>query len=225
MDTRGVQSVTHAATEAPEPPLRWAVVAPRSNREQLLKGAMDCLKTKGYARTRARDIAAASGANLASIGYHYGSKEALLDEAVVRICEEWTERMRAAAFSREGATPLERMANSWIAMLNAFEKNRPLLVAFFGAAGQVGFSEDLRQRLAERYRDTRAAVGEMVRASFAEGAEETGADPEVVASYLIAIFDGFALQSLLEPADAPSGEELVGSLGAALTAALQAAQA
>jgi len=53
-----------------------------SSRDQLLEGALLCLQTKGYARTTARDIAAASGANLASIGYHFGSKEGLLNAAV-----------------------------------------------------------------------------------------------------------------------------------------------
>jgi AcrR family transcriptional regulator len=38
----------------------------------------------GYARTTARDIVAASGTNLASIGYHYGSTQALLNAAVVK---------------------------------------------------------------------------------------------------------------------------------------------
>lgn len=47
------------------------------HREDLLEGAKRCLLEKGYARTTARDIGAASGTNLASIGYHYGSKEAL----------------------------------------------------------------------------------------------------------------------------------------------------
>jgi hypothetical protein len=39
-------------------------------------------EVRGYARTTARDLAAESGANLASIGYHFGSKEALLNEAL-----------------------------------------------------------------------------------------------------------------------------------------------
>ena len=60
-------------------------MAQPSHRDQLVKGAIKCLQTKGYARTTARDIATASGANLASIGYHFGSKEALLNEAMIRL--------------------------------------------------------------------------------------------------------------------------------------------
>ena len=63
-------------------------MAQPSNREQLLEGALQCLRTKGYSRTTARDIAGASGANLASIGYHFGSKEALLNAAMIRLLEQ-----------------------------------------------------------------------------------------------------------------------------------------
>src|SRR5256714_10188090 len=72
-------------------------MAQRSHREQLLRGAIECLKEKGYARTTARDIAAAADANLASIGYHFGSKEALLDAAVAAVSDESLPRMGQAA--------------------------------------------------------------------------------------------------------------------------------
>ena len=52
------------------------------HREALLDGARRCLLERGYARTTARDLVAASGTNLASIGYHFGSKEALLNGAM-----------------------------------------------------------------------------------------------------------------------------------------------
>jgi len=51
------------------------------HKEDLLEGAQRCLLAKGFVRTTARDIVAESGTNLASIGYHYGSKDALLVQA------------------------------------------------------------------------------------------------------------------------------------------------
>ncbi|GGY87192.1 TetR/AcrR family transcriptional regulator [Streptomyces poonensis] len=58
------------------------------HREDLLEGAKRCLLEKGFARTTARDIVKASGTNLASIGYHYGSKDALLAQAYVAMVGE-----------------------------------------------------------------------------------------------------------------------------------------
>lgn len=52
------------------------------NREALLTAARACLLERGYAKTSARDIASAAGVSLAAIGYHFGSKENLLAQAV-----------------------------------------------------------------------------------------------------------------------------------------------
>jgi AcrR family transcriptional regulator len=87
---------------------------PRENhRARLLQGAMRCLREKGYAHTTARDIAAVSNSNLGSIGYHFGSKEALLNEAIREGFAEWTAQLGNIAFAEAGATPLERGRASW----------------------------------------------------------------------------------------------------------------
>ena len=107
------------------------------HREELLEGARRCLEEKGYARTTARDLVAASGTNLASIGYHFGSKEALLNEAIGQAFDEWTNRIAEVAFAAPDASPLERMSASWVAMLDAFAEHRPLMVAFVEALAQA----------------------------------------------------------------------------------------
>ena len=66
------------------------------HREDLLEGAIRCLYEKGYARTTARDIVAASGTNLGSIGYHYGSTEALLNAAMIDAIGDWGEEIGRA---------------------------------------------------------------------------------------------------------------------------------
>src|SRR5213080_2701881 len=104
-----------------------------SHRDQLLEGAIKCLRSKGYTRTTARDIARAANASLASIGYHFGSKEALLNEAITRTCDEWTTRLGQAAFAGKNESPLGQMAASWVAMLSSFEELRPVLVGLIEA--------------------------------------------------------------------------------------------
>ena len=80
------------------------------NREALLAGAKRCLIEKGYARTTARDIAAASGVSLAAIGYHFGSKEALMNQAIYEFVGEWGEEVQRALRTEEAqdAKPLKR---------------------------------------------------------------------------------------------------------------------
>src|SRR3954467_2057695 len=106
------------------------------HRDDLLVAARHCLETKGYARTTARDLVAESGTNLASIGYHFGSKEALLNEAIGDAFEERTDQVVAMSLEGRESDPLEAVGASWVEMLNSFERYRPLLVAFVESLAQ-----------------------------------------------------------------------------------------
>jgi hypothetical protein len=110
-----------------------------------------------------------------------------------------------------------------MAMLASFQELRPVLVGFVEAVGESAWSNELREQMAAHYRAVRAAVAEMVSASLGESAAARGADPKVVASFLIAVCDGLVLQWLLDPDATPDGAELVTSLGAALSLALEEA--
>src|SRR5688572_26241533 len=85
------------------------------HREDLLEGAKRCLLEKGFVRTTARDIVKESGTNLASIGYHYGSKDALLAEAYVSIVEGVSDAFEAGEHVSTGTEPgsLERFHAAW----------------------------------------------------------------------------------------------------------------
>jgi AcrR family transcriptional regulator len=191
-----------------------------SNRDALLEGAKRCLREKGYARTTARDLVAASGTNLSSIGYHFGSKEALLAEAFDDVFVEWTEQLNAAALASPAANALERVAASWKAMLDTLPDHQSLMLAYVESIGPSVRSPELKDRLAEHYDRSRSEIAEVVRQSLDAEAIAAGADPEVIASYLIAVADGFMIQFLVDPSRCPTGEQLVSALSAAFAAAL-----
>jgi AcrR family transcriptional regulator len=185
-------------------------------REDLLRGARRCIEEKGYARTTARDIVAASGTNLASIGYHFGSKEALLNEAIGAAFEEWTEHLIEVGVEASTDDPMQRLTASMIAMLDEFGKNRALEQAFVEAIAQAERSPELRAQMAGQYATSREAIAESVRDALGDGIEEAGVDPKAIASYLMAVCDGLVLQSLVDPDAIPTGEELVASLAGAV---------
>jgi AcrR family transcriptional regulator len=189
------------------------------HREALLEGARRCLLEKGYARTTARDLVAASGTNLASIGYHFGSKEALLNGAMQLCFDEYIEQLAQMVFADPSATALQRVRASWVALVSMFEQYRPLMVAFVEALAQAERVPELRAQLAECYERLRATVADMVHASV-DGLPDPTA--RQVASFLIAVYDGLRLQWLLDPQRAPSPDELMAALEIALPAALAA---
>jgi len=187
------------------------------HREALLDGARRCLLERGYARTTARDLVAASGTNLASIGYHFGSKEALLNGAMQQCFDEYIAQITRIVFADPSATPVQRVRASWVALVSTFEQYRPLMVAFVEALAQAERVPELRAQLAESYERLRGTVADMVRSSV-DGLSDATA--RQVASFLIAVYDGLQVQWLLDPERAPTPDALMAALEIALPAAL-----
>jgi AcrR family transcriptional regulator len=190
------------------------------HREQLLAAARRLLETKGYARITARDLVAESGTNLHSIGYHFGSKEGLLNTAIGQISREWHEQLAAVAMAEPDVVPVERARIAWTALLESLPDKRALLLSYVEALAQAERTPDLRAQFAAQYRQGRARIADLVARSLGTG---VAADTDrATASFVIAVCDGLALQSLLDPDDAPTAAELRRGLAAVWTASVSA---
>jgi AcrR family transcriptional regulator len=192
---------------------------PPENREKLLRAALDCLRDRGYARTTARDLAAASGANLASIGYHFGSKEALLNEAIAEGMALWTAEVEREVFAEATASPGERLERAFAVMVDRFDELEPYLMAFVEGFPPALRDDALRAVVAAAYERVRVAGAAM----FARVLHEAGEDVDerrarALSSLVIAICDGLILQWLLDHESTPSSAELLDGLSALLPA-------
>ncbi|WP_160150324.1 TetR/AcrR family transcriptional regulator [Nonomuraea solani] len=181
-------------------------------RDRLLAGAVACLQEKGYARTTARDLVTASGTNLASIGYHFGGKDALLNEAIAAVFEQWTARVEHSMFDSRPATPREMLERAMTALVDVFEDLGPQLVLCVEGYPAALREPVLRQKLAEAYARGRAAGTDMIRRAADQLGVELPMAPEVLVSVLIAISDGLMLQWLLDPAATPDARQVVDTL-------------
>ncbi|WP_327587209.1 TetR family transcriptional regulator C-terminal domain-containing protein [Nonomuraea sp. NBC_00507] len=183
-------------------------------REKLLAGAVACLQEKGYARTTARDLVAASGTNLASIGYHFGGKDALLNEAVAGVFDQWTAYVERSLFGTELSSPREMLERAMAALVDVFEEMRPQLVLCVEGYPAALREPVLREKLAEAYARTRQAGADMIRRAAAQLGVEPPVSPEVLVSVVVAITDGLMLQWLLDPASTPDARQVVDALAA-----------
>lgn len=190
------------------------------HREALVEAARRLILEKGFADTTARDLVSASGTNLGSIGYHFGSREALLNQALEELFDQWTNLLADAAFLDEGASPLERLTASWKATLATLGENRGVIRAFIEALAHAERSPVFRKQMRNRSRRHRRSVAALVEAALGPEAVASGADPVVIAQFIIAVFDGFAVQFRLAPEDIPTGDQLISALSAALVAVL-----
>src|SRR5947209_11755362 len=193
-------------------------MAQTSHREQLLEGAIECLRTKGYAHTTARDIAAAANANLGSIGYHFGSKEALLGEAINEGFRQWTLYVGSRALAPYDSGPLEQLRRSWSAAAESFEEQRGLMLAFIEAVPAAVRSPTLRAQLADLVEEARQMIETVVERTIPEPQSVERRTLRALASLLIAVVDGLALQWIIDPERAPTGEDLVDVVDAILAA-------
>ncbi|HEU4564235.1 MAG TPA: TetR/AcrR family transcriptional regulator [Gemmatimonadaceae bacterium] len=184
------------------------------HREDLLAGAKRCLLERGYGRTTARDIVAASGTNLASIGYHFGSKEALLDAALAGAIEEWADRLGSALRSARlpAKDPVARFEALWTRVIDAFDHHRPLWVATFEALAQAERSPEVRRFVAELMQRGRERLAQALHDGDATADDASRA--RTVGALQQALMLGVMAQWLVDPERAPTARELATGLRA-----------
>lgn len=188
------------------------------HREQLLAAARRLLEQRGYAHITARDLVAESDTNLASIGYHFGSKAALLNAAIESAFEDWTDQLATLVMADPAATPIQRATATWVAVLDSLPARRPILQSYVEALAQAQREPALRAQLAEHYRRARARVAELVAVSLADGTPADDPRCRAIATFVIAVCDGLSVQWLLDPEHSPDGAELVAGLVTVWTA-------
>ncbi|WP_433791133.1 TetR/AcrR family transcriptional regulator [Actinoplanes sp. CA-252034] len=184
------------------------------HREELLRGAKKALMEKGYARTTARDVVALSGTNLGSIGYHYGSTEALMTAAMLSAIEEWGD-----ALGRALGTPdpdeddtADPMLRFWRRVIRSIQADRQLWLASIEAMLQAEHNPALREQMAGGMQAGRSGM-----AALLTGIPEDRIDAETVrslGSVQMALMSGVLTQWLTDPASAPSAEEVVAGIRA-----------
>ncbi|MEV7908008.1 TetR/AcrR family transcriptional regulator, partial [Streptomyces anulatus] len=168
-----------------------------------------------WARTTVRDIAAAAGVSMAAIGYHFGSREALLNAALIQAIDEWgveTGQTLSSVYDDETADPAERYQAMWTRLLKSFGPHRKLWLASIEALLQAEHSPDLRRYVAAGQREGRKGL-----AAILEGVEEDTlreSTVRTVGSVQLALLSGLMVQALIDPEQTPSGAEVLEGLRA-----------
>jgi AcrR family transcriptional regulator len=182
------------------------------NREDLLAGAAQCLREYGWARTTVRHIAAAAGVSHAAIGYHFGSREALLSAAFVHAMQDWGDEIDRATAATGGGSPAEPIAAMWAEMIRSFQAHPRLWRASMDALVQAEHAPELRRHLADGQEEGRRGA-----AAGLAGVPEPDIDERSVrslGSVQMALISGVMVQWLIDPERAPTGADIVDGLRA-----------
>ncbi|MWK35449.1 TetR family transcriptional regulator [Actinomadura sp. J1-007] len=178
-----------------------------------MAAAKRCLEERGYARTTSRDIAAAANAPVGTINYHYGSKDALMNAALMEMVGEWGDRTvhDAVARGEDAGGVGERLVRMWDRVAQAGVTDRPMLLGTIEALAQVEHSADVRGRIADAYEDGRPRMAADLHGLDAAEDPETA---RAVGSVHMALVAGLGLQWLVDPERAPSAREVAAGLRA-----------
>ncbi|MDH6118029.1 TetR/AcrR family transcriptional regulator [Kitasatospora sp. GAS204B] len=184
------------------------------NREDLLTGAVQCLKDKGWSRTTVRDIAAAAGVNHAAIGYHFGSRDALLTAAFVQAMDEWGERIgeAVAASLDPQATRQQQYEALWREMIKSFTADRSLWLASLEAVVLVEQNPKLGELLTAAHREGRRGMAALLSGVPEDEVDE--ATERSLGGVQTALLSGVMTQWLLDPEHAPTEHDVIAGLRA-----------
>ncbi|WP_378742340.1 TetR family transcriptional regulator [Nocardia brasiliensis] len=183
------------------------------NREDLLAGARKAIVERGVAKTTARDIAAAAGVSLAAIGYHFGSKEQLITEALAdALGNAIGDSMEAMIRDASGVPLATGFARLWNAMPRVFEENRDSMVASMENLVRVARSAESRNFYAESLPTIYREMGETLRETHPQLTQQQA---ESIAQLYFVLAQGLGVLWVVAPdGDLPNGDRLAEALTA-----------
>ncbi|MEU5277850.1 TetR/AcrR family transcriptional regulator [Streptomyces asoensis] len=184
------------------------------HREDLLEGAKRCLLGKGFVRTTARDIVKESGTNLASIGYHYGSKDALLVQAYVSLIEGLGDSFDPGwgAGGKGASEPgtLERFEEVWANVIRSLPEARAVWMLSLEVIIYSDRLQEVRKLLAEAQEQGRSGIVPLF-----NGVPEDRLDRETVDTegrFYQTVLNGLMVQWLFDPDSATDAAQLTEGL-------------
>ncbi|MER7572897.1 TetR/AcrR family transcriptional regulator [Streptomyces sp. NPDC126514] len=189
------------------------------HREDLLEGAKRCLLAKGFVRTTARDIVKESGTNLASIGYHYGSKDALLAQAYLALVGDVSD-----AFDGDGTTAsttapgsAERFHEVWSNIIGTMRGPGSMWRLSMEIVAMGDQLPAVRDHLAAQQRDAERALV----ALFMDTPEDEIPDKtlDTVGRFYTTLMTGLIAQWNFDPERAPDADALTDGLRQVIEAA------
>lgn len=149
---------------------------------------------RGAAASTFDQVAREAGVSRGLLHYYFGSKERLLVEVVRHDCDV---RMAALEQSLSAAGSVEAIVEILVEALEEMVERDPgafaLIFEMFTASRH---NDDLGEAMAEVYRRVRDGIAAALRRKRDEGVVRLRGEPEAVASVLLALGDGMALQLL-----------------------------
>jgi AcrR family transcriptional regulator len=161
-----------------------------ARRQALVEAAFGRIAEAGFEGLRTRDVAAEVGINVATLHYHFPTKEALIRGVVAHAMRKF-----AATLPREG-TPADQLRGHLRALRRLLRDEPPL----FAVLGELALRAPRDPIIAAIVGDMddgwHRTVESLVRRGVEQGSLDRDLDPDEVASLLVAAIKGVSLPTI-----------------------------
>jgi AcrR family transcriptional regulator len=166
--------------------------------ERLIRATLESLRRNGLEATTSREIARIAGTYLQAITYHFGSKDELVAEALVRAIQTWIGPARTILRSKN-EDPAARMIAAVQSLQTAFNRAKPLMPVYVEALLHTRTNDRIRARVRHIMRELRKLLVDQMAELRDARFLPSWLEPEPMATLLLSTADGLALHATIDP--------------------------
>lgn len=170
-------------------------------KERIIAAALKVLAEKGYDATTLREISREAQAAPGLVHYYFGGKDALLVEALQAAGRQFHQRMERLIQQ----VPADQSLGAFLTQLSERVEQEPEIYRLRYESFSLGLHNPIiapavRERLAQRREEIGSVMATVMKnLERTEGVKPSSLEPTVLAALLLALFDGLALQKIMDP--------------------------
>jgi len=173
----------------------------QKTKERIIAAASKVLAEKGYDATTLREISREAQAAPGLVHYYFGGKDALLVEVLQAAGRRFHQRMEFLAQHM----PTDRSLDTLLTQLYERVDLEPEVYRLRYESFSLGLHNPIiepkvRERLAQRRNEIGSVIAMVLEnMGRTERVKRSSLDPTLLAALLLSIFDGLALQKIMDP--------------------------
>ncbi len=164
---------------------------------RLIDAAQRLLANAGAESLTSRSITDAAGVNLAAITYYFGSKQELVDQAMLALAGTLLEPVLEELDS--DSKPIPKMLNAIDTLNRVLSDNRSVVGAYLQTVSSAATGSEVHEPLTRLIRSVEEVLEREITRQRDAGGLPTWVDPRAMAQLIMATVHGTLVVSSLEP--------------------------
>lgn len=173
-----------------------SAVPPSDTRAELIQATREAIRDVGMGGATAREITGRASANLASIPYHFGSKDALVAEALIAETRELVAPVLDLLGSER---PGAERATEAVGLLNElFERSRSQVPVYLAALAATPHSPQVAAGLASMWYDVRTSLADDISRQVKAQTLPEWVDSQAMAALILSLVNGVVIAAAVD---------------------------